>query len=93
MKNIASKKITQKIFLIVLTVLLFSCIVPNYSMALRPSDNGTDTHSYNPVKIDSEITVEDVSFDGGTLLTPIKKIMLYCWRCNYDYSSKNSYRK
>lgn len=74
MKNIASKKITQKIFLIVLTVLLFSCIVPNYSMALRPSDNGTDTHSYNPVKIDSEITVEDVSFDGGTLLTPIKKL-------------------
>lgn len=74
MKNIASKKTTQKIFLIVLTVLLFSCIVPNYSMALRPSDNGTDTHSYNPVKIDSEITVEDVSFDGGTLLTPIKKI-------------------
>ena len=74
MKNIASKKTTQKIFLIVLTVLLFSCIVPNYSMALRPSDNGTDTHSYNPVKIDSEITVEDVSFDGGTLLTPIKKL-------------------
>lgn len=74
MKNIASKKITQKIFLIVLTVLLFSCIVPNYSMALRTSDNGTDTHSYNPVKIDSEITVEDVSFDGGTLLTPIKKL-------------------
>lgn len=74
MKNIASKKTTQKIFLIVLTVLLFSCIVPNYSMALRTSDNGTDTHSYNPVKIDSEITVEDVSFDGGTLLTPIKKL-------------------
>lgn len=74
MKNIASKKTTQKIFLIVLTVLLFSCIVPNYSMALRPSDNGTDTHSYNPVKIDSEITVEDVSFDAGTLLTPIKKL-------------------
>lgn len=74
MKNIASKKTTQKIFLIVLTVLLFSCIVPNYSMALRPSDNGTDTHSYNPVKIDLEITVEDVSFDGGTLLTPIKKL-------------------
>lgn len=74
MKNIASKKTTQKIFLIVLTVLLFSCIVPNYSMALRPSDNGTDTHSYNPVEIDSEITVEDVSFDGGTLLTPIKKL-------------------
>lgn len=74
MKNIASKKTTQKIFLIVLTVLLFSCIVPNYSMALRPSDNGTDTHSYNPVKIDSEITVEDVSFDGGTLITPIKKL-------------------
>lgn len=74
MKNIASKKTTQKIFLIVLTVLLFSCIVPNYSMALRPSDNGTDTHSYNPVKIDSDITVEDVSFDGGTLLTPIKKL-------------------
>lgn len=74
MKNIASKKTTQKIFLIVLTVLLFSCIVPNYSMALRPSDNGTDTHSYNPVRIDSEITVEDVSFDGGTLLTPIKKL-------------------
>lgn len=74
MKNIASKKTTQKIFLIVLTVLLFSCIVPNYSMALRPSDNGTDTHSYNPVKIESEITVEDVSFDGGTLLTPIKKL-------------------
>lgn len=74
MKNIASKKTTQKIFLIVLTVLLFSCIVPNYSMALRPSDNGTDTHSYDPVKIDSEITVEDVSFDGGTLLTPIKKL-------------------
>lgn len=74
MKNIASKKTTQKIFLIVLTVLLFSCIVPNYSMALRPSDNGTDTHSYNPVKIDSEITVEDVSFDGGNLLTPIKKL-------------------
>lgn len=74
MKNIASKKTTQKIFLIVLTVLLFSCIMPNYSMALRPSDNGTDTHSYNPVKIDSEITVEDVSFDGGTLLTPIKKL-------------------
>lgn len=74
MKNIASKKITQKIFLIVLTVLLFSCIVPNYSMALKTSDNGTDTHSYNPVKIDSEITVEDVSFDGGTLLTPIKKL-------------------
>ena len=74
MKNSASKKTTQKIFLIVLTVLLFSCIVPNYSMALRPSDNGTDTHSYNPVKIDSEITVEDVSFDGGTLLTPIKKL-------------------
>lgn len=74
MKNIASKKTTQKIFLIILTVLLFSCIVPNYSMALRPSDNGTDTHSYNPVKIDSEITVEDVSFDGGTLLTPIKKL-------------------
>lgn len=74
MKNIASKKTTQKIFLIVLTVLLFSCIVPNYSMALRPSDNGTDTHSYNPVKIDSEIMVEDVSFDGGTLLTPIKKL-------------------
>lgn len=74
MKNIASKKTTQKIFLIVLTVLLFSCIVPNYSIALRPSDNGTDTHSYNPVKIDSEITVEDVSFDGGTLLTPIKKL-------------------
>lgn len=74
MKNIASKKTTQKIFLIVLTVLLFSCIVPNYSMALRPSDNGTDTHSYNPVKIDSEITVEEVSFDGGTLLTPIKKL-------------------
>lgn len=74
MKNIASKKTTQKIFLIVLTVLLFSCIVPNYSMALRPSDNGTDTHSYNPVKIDSEITLEDVSFDGGTLLTPIKKL-------------------
>ena len=43
-------------------------------MALRTSDNGTDTHSYNPVKIDSEITVEDVSFDGGTLLTPIKKL-------------------
>lgn len=74
MKNIASKKTTQKIFLIVLTVLLFSCIVPNYSMALKTSDNGTDTHSYNPVKIDSEITVEDVSFDGGTLLTPIKKL-------------------
>ena len=74
MKNIASKKTTQKIFLIVLTVLLFSCIVPNYSMALRTSDNGTDTHSYNSVKIDSEITVEDVSFDGGTLLTPIKKL-------------------
>ena len=80
MKNIASKKTTQKIFLIVLTVLLFSCIVPNYSMALRPSDNGTDTHSYNPVKIDSEITVEDVSFDGGTLLTPIKKL---CYTVGY----------
>lgn len=59
MKNIASKKTTQKIFLIVLIVLLFSCITP---------------YTANAAVIDTEISVEDVSFDGGTLLTPIKKL-------------------
>lgn len=75
MKNIASKKITQKIFLIVLIVLLVSCIIPNYSTAQLPSDRGTDTDSYKPAVIDTEITAEDVSFDAGTLMTPIKKFV------------------
>ena len=75
MKNITSKKKTQKIALIFLIVLLFNCFIQNYSIAARPSDRGTDTHSTSTVlTIDDEITAEDVSFDGGTLLTPIKKL-------------------
>ena len=74
MKNIASKKITQKIFLIVLIVLLLNGFVSNYSMAQRPSDRGTNSGSASKVVIDSEITEEDVKTDGGTLLTPIKKL-------------------
>lgn len=74
MKNIASKKITQKIFLIVLIVLLLNGFVSNYSMAQRPSDRGTNSGSASKVVIDSEITEEDVKIDGGTLLTPIKKL-------------------
>lgn len=74
MKNIASKKITQKIFLIVLIVLLLNGFVSNYSMAQPPSDRGTNSGSASKVVIDSEITEEDVKTDGGTLLTPIKKL-------------------
>lgn len=74
MKNIASKKITQKIFLIVLIVLLLNGFVSNYSMAQRPSDRGTNSGSASKVVIDSEITEEDVKTDGGTLLTPIKNL-------------------
>lgn len=78
MKNIASKKITQKIFLIVLIVLLLNGFVSNYSMAQRPSDRGTNSGSASKVVIDSEITEEDVKTDGGTLLTPIKKLGYTC---------------
>lgn len=74
MKNIASKKITQKIFLIVLIVLLLNGFVSNYSMAQHPSDRGTNSGSASKVVIDSEITEEDVKADGGTLLTPIKQL-------------------
>ena len=74
MKNIASKKITQKIFLIVLIVLLLNGFVSNYSMAQHPSDRGTNSGSASKVVIDSEITEEDAKTDGGTLLTPIKKL-------------------
>ncbi len=64
MKNITSKKKTQKIALIFLIVLLFNCFIQNYSIATSPTVS----------RIDDEITEEDVSFDGGTLLTPIKKL-------------------